>query len=112
MSNERLLDVDPISGTKTFFSSHGKNLEDWTYRYEFASVAPELEGSRGLQKDRDHWKKGVKQGIVHYAHIPDSLLLKWHIEGVNINNKTELFAKVNSREYSYLKCVDKIHVAK
>ena len=112
MSNERFFDYDPLSGIKTFFSSHGKNLDDWTFRYEFENVDAELEGSRGLQNDRDHWNKGVKNGMVHYAHIPDSLLLKWHIEGVDIRDQTQLFAKVNQREYSYLKCVDKIHVAK
>lgn len=112
MSNERLFDIDPITGTRTYFSSEGKNLDDWTFRYEFTSVAPELEASKALQNDDDHWKDGVKEGMIHYAHIPDSLLLKWHTEGVNIQNNAELFAKVNAREYSYLKCVDKIHVVK
>jgi hypothetical protein len=112
MSNEKLFDYNPDTGIKTFFSSSGKHMDDWTFRYEFDNVDAELEGSRGLQKTNDHWNDGVKDGMLHYAHIPDSLLLKFHIEGVNINNNAELFAKVNSRDYSYLKCVGKIHVVK
>lgn len=111
MSNERIFDYDPVSGIKTFFSSHGKNLDDWTFRYEFDKVDAELEGSKGLQTTNDHWNKGVKNGMLHYAHIPDSILLKWHIEGVNIQDHSALLEKVNQREYSYLKCVSKIHVA-
>lgn len=112
MSNKRILDYDPINGITTYFSSHGKNLDDWTFEYKFDDISHEVDASRSLQNDDDHWKKGVKQGMVHYAHIPNSLLLKWHCEGVNINDQKELFKKVNDREYSYLKCADKIHIAK
>jgi hypothetical protein len=110
--NERLLSYDRINGIKTFFSSHGKDLNDWTYRYEFDDVSPEVDASKELQKSDDHWNDGVKKDMVHYAHIPDSILLKWHTEGVNINNPKALIEKVNQRDWRYLKCVDKLHVAR
>jgi hypothetical protein len=106
--NEALLDYDPINGVKTYFSSGGKGGEFWSVRHEFESVAPQLEASRALQKDDDHWKKGVKKDFVHAAHIPDSILLKWHAMGVDINRPKELLKMVQKREWRYLMCVDKV----
>lgn len=106
--NERLLEVDPLTGTKTFFSSGGKRNEEWAYRQEFTDVSPEVDASRELQKDDDHWKKGVKDSWLHAAHIPDAILLKWHIMGVNINEPKELLQMVQRPEWRYLMCVDKV----
>jgi hypothetical protein len=107
---ERLLDYDPWSGVRTYFSSDGKEGENWAIRQEFESVYPELEASKALQKDDDHWRRGVKKSWVHAAHIPDSILLKWHIDGVDINDPKELARMVSKPEWSYLNCVDKIIV--
>lgn len=109
---EKLLEYDPYSGIKTYFSSSGKNAQDWTFRYEFDDVQPHVDFSMGLQNDPEYWRNGVKNDRVHYAHIPDSLLLKWHTEGVNIKNPRALFEMVNRREYSYLKTTNKVHVPK
>ena len=108
-TNERLLDYDHINGIKTYFSSHGPELNDWSFRYEFDDVSPEVEASKSLQTTDDHWKDGLKKDWLHYAHIPDSILLKWHSEGVNINDSKELVKMVNRREWRHLKCVDKTH---
>lgn len=105
---ERLIEDDGVK--KTYFSVGPEG--DWQYRYEFYPVTAEVEASKYLQNDPDHWKNGVEQEIVHYAHVPDGLLFKWHCEGVDIKDTKELFKRVNSPDYSYLKCVDKIHVAK
>lgn len=109
-ANERLFDFDPVTGTKTYFSSGGKYGTEWAFRTEFADLAPEVDASRELQKDDDHWKKGVKESFLHYAHIPDPILLKWHIAGVDINDPKELTRMVNRPEWSYLKCTGKVHV--
>jgi hypothetical protein len=109
-NNEALLDYDPIGGVKTYFSSGGKGDQFWSIRQEFESVAPELEASKSLQKDDDHWKNGVKNSWLHAAHIPDSILLKWHAMGVNINNPKELLKMVQKPEWRYLMCVDKVLV--
>lgn len=110
MSNERLLEYDPYTGIKTYFSSDGKDLMDWTFRYEFDDQAHHIDFSKALQNDPDYWKQGVKNDKAHYAHIPDAILLKWHTEGVNINDPQALFEMVNKREYSYLKTTNKVHV--
>jgi hypothetical protein len=108
--NERLFDVDPISGTKTYFSSGGKWGGEWAFRQEFTDVSPEVDASRELQKTDDHWKDGVKKEFVHYAHIPDAILLQWYQMGVDINDPKELTKMVNKPNWSYLKCVGKVHV--
>lgn len=107
---ERLLDYNPYSQVKTFFSSAGKDGEKWAIRQEFGDVSAEVDASRELQKDDDHWKNGVKGGLVHVAHIPDAILLQWHAIGVNINEPKELMRMVQRPEYHYLRCVDKVLV--
>lgn len=105
---ERPFDYDPVTGIRTFMSVGPKG--EWQFRHEFESVKVELEASKALAKDEDHWKSGVKGGLVHYAHIPDSVLFKWHCEGVDLKDKKALFEMVNKPEWSYLKCVDKFHL--
>lgn len=111
-SNERLIDYDRMSGVRTYGSSSGKLGEIWAIRQEFDDVSPEVDASREIAKDNEHWKKGVKNSWAHYAHIPDPLLLQWHTKGVDINNPRELCRMVNRPEYEYLRCTPKIHVAK
>lgn len=111
-SNERLLDYDKVNGVKTFGSSSGKQGEVWAIRQEFEDVSPEVDASKELAKDPEFWKRGVKRSWAHYAHIPDSLLLNWHTQGVDINSPSELTRMVNKAEYAYLRCTPKIHVAK
>lgn len=105
--NERLLDYDRINGVRTYFSSEGDN---WSVRHDFDSVMPELEASKALARDDDHWKNGVKNSWLHYGHIPDSIMIKWYQMGVDINNPKDLIAMLNKPEWSYLKCTGKIHV--
>lgn len=103
--NERLFDYS--GGIKTFFSS----LPDgtWQFRHEFDSVRPELEASKELAKNDEHWDAGVKKEMVHYAHIPDAVLFKWHCEGIDIKDNKALLAMVNKREWAYLKNTTKHH---
>ena len=107
-ADERLIDYDAINGVRTYGSSSGKDGEIWAIRYEFDDVSHEVDASRELQKDPDHWKKGVKGGLVHAAHIPDSILIKWFAMGVNINDPKELLRMVQRPEWRYLMCVDKV----
>lgn len=107
---ERLFDVDPLTGVKTYFALGPKG--EWQFRHEFPDVKNEIDLNNQQRKDPDNWKKGVKDNMVHYAHIPDAVLFQWHCNGVDIRDNKELFKMVNKPEWGYLKCVDKIHVAK
>lgn len=109
-SNEAPISYDAVNGVTTFFSSDGKQGENWAIRHEFDDVSHEVDASRELQKDGDHWKKGIKNSWLHAAHIPDAILLKWHGMGVNINEPKELLCMVQRPEWRYLMCVDKVLV--
>lgn len=105
---ERLIEV--VDGRRTYMSVGPKG--EWQFRHEFDDVQPEVDASRELAKNDDHWKKGVKQGMLHYAHVPANVLFLWHCEGVDIRNPRELIRTVNKPQWSYLKCCTKVHVPK
>lgn len=104
---ERLLDYDPYLGVTTYYSQEAGG-ERWAIRQEFQDVSAEVDASREMQKDPEHWKQGVKGGWLHAAHIPDAILLKWHAMGVDINRPEELLRMCQRPEYRYLMCVDKV----
>lgn len=100
-------DYDEATGVKQWFSMQADGSVQ--LRQELALDWAAVETSKELAKDDDHWKDGVKNSWLHYAHIPDAILFKWHVDGVNINEPEELKKMVNRREWAYLKCVGKIH---
>lgn len=104
---ERFFEYDPVTGIRTFFSSTKDGA--WQFRHEFDDVQPEVDASRTLANDPDHWKDGVKESWLHYAHIPDALLFRWHCEGIDIRDQNELLKMVNKPEWKYLRCTEKIH---
>jgi len=104
---KRLLDYDPLTGVKTMFE-HNDLTDESIISYE-ADAEPNLEHAKSLANDDDYTRQGMKHSTVHYAHIPAVLLLKWHAEGVNIKDNQELFKKVNSREFRYLKTTNIVH---
>jgi hypothetical protein len=104
---ERPFSYDPLTGIRTFFSSTPRG--EWQFRHEFDDTYAEVEASKALAKNEDHWKKGVKNSMLHYAHIPDAILFKWHCEGVDIRDQRELLKMVNKPEWAYLRCTEKIH---
>jgi hypothetical protein len=106
----RLLDVDPLSGTRTYH--HYDPLTKQTTIKTVGDAEPGLEWAKALAKEGDYWKQGVKNGRAHYAHIPNDVLLKWHSMGVNIGDPKALIEMVNKPEWKYLKTTDKVHVAK
>lgn len=100
-------DVDEATGIRQWFSA----LPDGSVqlRQEMPVDWAEVEASKALQKNDDHWKSGVEASWLHYAHIPDAILFLWYTQGVNINEPSELLEMVNKPDWSYLKCVGKIH---
>jgi len=106
----RLLDVDPLSGTRTYH--HYDQLTGKTIIKTVGDAEPGLEWAKSLAKNDDYWKKGVKDGRAHYCHIPNDVLLKWHSMGVPIGDPKALVNMVNRPEWSYLKTTNKVHVCK
>lgn len=88
---KKLLEYDRHSGIEHWFHSN-----DGVHTIESKQdIQPELEASQQLRNDDDYWKKGVKNDLVHYAHIPNNILEQWLKQGVNINDTQELLRMVN-----------------
>lgn len=106
-STELPFDYDEATGIRQWFSMQADGSVQ--LRQEVPVDWAAVEASKELAKDGDHWKDGVKNGWLHYAHIPDAILFLWYTQGVNINEPEELRKMVNKRDWRYLKCVGKIH---
>ena len=109
--SKRLLDIDPVTKIASWFE-YDDLTDDTTISYTGGDLDAQVEASKDLQNDDEYTRKGMKNDALHYAHIPDMILLKWKFEGVDITNKKELFRKVNEPEYSYLKTTKLVHKAK
>jgi hypothetical protein len=99
------LSKDPLTGI-TRWMQYDPMTDTLTEKAE-ADTTQNLEHSNSLRNDEDYWKKGVKNEMAHYAHIPNILLEKWANEGVDINDNQALFDMVNKPEYAYLKTTTK-----
>lgn len=108
--SRRLLDYDRFSGLTQYF--HYDELTDETTIetvQDEGRLNREVDASRSLQNDEDYTRKGMKNDMLHYAHIPDGVLMAWFAQGIDIKDRKELIRMVNKPEYSYLKTTRLIH---
>lgn len=108
---KRLLEVDPITKVASWFE-YDETTDKTTISYTGGDAAEKAEISQKLQNDADYTKQGLKKEFVHYAHISDAQLLRWHCEGIDIKDTKQLFAMVNKPEYQKLKTTNLVHKAK
>ena len=110
---KRLLDYDPLSGIREIF--HHNPVTNESVIETVQDVEPALENNKRLQIETDAQKQ-IKEGWLHYAHIPNSLILKWKVEkGIDLYNKNDkeaIFKLLNDPEYAYLKTTDARHSVK
>lgn len=99
---ERLLDHDPQTGLKTWFSSSDENGGTWNLRYE-QDTSPILDRNKeaqaeGFDRRSEMW---------HAASIPTVVLLEWMtkhgVEAWNPNHKEGVRRLLNDPEYRYLR---------
>jgi len=108
---KRVLEVDPITKIITWFSYD--DATDTTYiSYTGGDAKEKAEHSKALKNNEEYTRKGMKNDMVHYAHISDEMLLRWHCMGINIRDKKELFRMVDKPEYSNLKTTTLVHKPK
>jgi hypothetical protein len=113
--SKRLLDHDPLTGVSEYFSYDAST--DTSYIETTQDVEPILDVNKTLQNDPDYSKDGIKKEMWHYAQIPIVVQMKWLNEYGPKNwpmlpqNKQLLFRLLNSRDYKYLKCTEKIHTS-
>ena len=99
--SERLFDVCPLSGMKTFFSTEDDG-DTWNFRREqdvsLALDCNKASQSAGFDKRQDTW---------HAAHIPPVIIYDWlHKHGVNIFNPDHedgVKRLLNDPDYRYLR---------
>jgi hypothetical protein len=107
---KRLLGYDEFTGLMTFH--HYDELTDESHietRQTDFQLNRELEATKELKNDEDYSKKGMKNEMLHYAHIPSGVLMEWFSQGVDIKDRKELIKMVNKPEYSYLKTTNLVH---
>lgn len=98
---ERLFDVDPMSGMKTFFSTDDDG-DTWNFRREqdvsFALNCNKAAQNEDFDKRDDTW---------HAAHIPPLVIYEWIAKhGVNIFNPDHeggVKRLLNDPDYRYLR---------
>ena len=114
--NKRLLGRDPFTGVEEWFhydpdtgNSIVETLQD---------VEGHLDHTNELRNDDQYTKDGIKQGMWHYAHIPNVVQMRWLSEYGSKNwpmrpgNEKLLFKLLNSPEWKYLKTTGKIHTGR
>ena len=77
---------------KTIIKRLDSGLTIWDAREEgkeiigySQDVQPMVSFTQSLANDEDYTKKGIKEGLWHYATIPDSVVLKlWFEDDINL----------------------------
>lgn len=107
---KRLLDVDPMTGLATYHDYDALNKRN-VITYE-QDISKTVDFSEALANDGESTKRGLKESMLHYAHIPDIVALKMKFEdGVDPfdpNNSRRVFELVNSK-YKRLKTTNLVH---
>lgn len=102
---ERLLDIDPLSGIKTFHRYD--EATDTTFIRTEEDVEPVLDANRDAEASFSRTSR--LPDMLHVASIPPSVQLKWWVEkGVNIFNpdhKQAMGRLLDDPEWRYLKRV-------
>jgi len=104
---KRLLDHDPVTGMTTY----GCHEDGRLVVYYEQDVEAELEACKLLERT-DSRKARTSAAGEHYAHIPDTFIIKWLGEGFNIYSPDvtmkEIFDRVN-REIPHFKTTPMKH---
>jgi len=100
-----VLDFNPVSGEAVYFEFDPEteratitHSQDPTYI---------IERNKKFAKNLDYTRRGVKNDMLHYATIPNGVIVKWKQElGVDVfdpNDRRKMFSLLNSPDYKYLK---------
>lgn len=113
---KRLLDYDPETGVTEIF--HYDNQTGDVHIETRQDVEPILERNKALRNDEEYTKKGIKEEMWHFAHIPIVVQLKWlkkygaENDPMKKGNEKLLFSLLDDPEWRYLKTTNKIHLIK
>ena len=109
-SMKRLLDFNPLSGEKVWFE-YDQHIDSMTITHE-QDVSKHLDIAHARMIDENYTRKGVKNDLLHYAHVPNTVILKMKMEdGVDLFSKADekrVFELLNTK-YKRLKTTTKVH---
>jgi hypothetical protein len=109
--SKRLLDFNPLSGEKVWFQ-YDESIDSMTITHE-QDVEDHLKVAHARAIDDNYTRKGMKNDLLHYAHVPNTVILKMKQEdGVDLfekNDAKRVFELLNTK-YKRLKTTTKNHV--
>lgn len=75
------LTYDPLTGLQTasFVDEEGTLHVNYKQNAEAA-----FEAAHSIRKDDEHWRRGVKQSMVHAMHIPLGVVLELKTAGIDV----------------------------
>jgi hypothetical protein len=113
---KKLFSRDESTGVEEWF--HYDNLTGDVHIETLQDTETSLDWSRKLRNDDEYTKKGIKNEMWHYAHIPIVVQVRWLSEygmenwPMKPGNEKLLFKLLNSRDWGYLKTTGKVHAAR
>lgn len=107
---KRLVDHDVMSGETTFH--HYDHDTKTTHIEVYQDVEKVIERNKALQNTEEYKRRGIKQDMMHFATVPNTILMKIMKEHNISPFKQEDMPKweriLSSSDYKYLRTVDKI----
>lgn len=105
----KLIDYDPYTKTKTVFEGNGDGSFAINQIQDCESI---LRFNKACQNTPELKANGIKSEYMHFARVPNTVLLEWRQKyGIDWNKKEDLpriEKLLMSNEYKYLRTVDKI----
>lgn len=104
------MDYDPFTGVETWHEYDHDDQKTRIYYNFTRDESATVDLCKAAAGDTSYTQQGIKQDWWHYAHIPNSLMLKWHVEeGIPLFDAEEYNKKVNTPDYKWLKVTQKHH---
>lgn len=105
-----LLDFNPLTGEScTFEYDAHTNQMVLTHEQDVSHV---LEYSHARATDGDYSKKGIREDMWHYAHVPNIVIVdmkqRFGVDFYDKNHKGKVIDLINS-EYPYCKTTTGVH---
>lgn len=98
---ERLFDVDPLSGMRTYFSTSDGG-DTWNFRRE-QDLNPVLDMNKAAQQET----MDKREDVWHAAHIPPLIIYEWltkhGVDLYNSNHQDGVKRLLNDPDYRYLR---------
>jgi hypothetical protein len=106
------LDYNPLTGESCYMHFSGDSFRIINEQ----NVTPIIDANKRLANNESLTRKGIKKDLLHYACVPNIVILKWKQElGVDLFNRAhrkKVFSLLNSPEYKYLKTTTITHDGK